>query len=253
MMETIGDVAARCSVAVRPGLAGGLLRGDRAVEPLEEYVAAAGGYAGSGAGGLDAEGLLDLIEQSGLGGGGGAAFPLATKARAVRRVAKWRGAPIVVAKGEGGGRASIKARWLLRNRPHLVLAGLRRAAGAVGADRAFVYLSDPLAARSAASALEEAERAGRLTLPVGITVVEPAYVAGEETAAVRAINGGPAKPTDKPPRPFEARVSDRPTLVSNVETLANLPFRCGDGEVDWPAAPGASWGRTTARSRSRRR
>jgi NADH:ubiquinone oxidoreductase subunit F (NADH-binding) len=41
---------------------------------------------------------------------------------------------------------------------------------------------------------------------------------------VRAINGGPAKPSDKPPRPFEAGVAGRPTLVSNVETLANLPF-----------------------------
>jgi NADH:ubiquinone oxidoreductase subunit F (NADH-binding) len=59
---------------------------------------------------------------------------------------------------------------------------------------------------------------------VEITVVEPGYVAGEETAAVRAINGGPAKPADKPPRPFEAGVANRPTLVSNVETLANLPY-----------------------------
>ncbi len=223
-METIGDVAAPCSVAVRPGLAGRLLRSDSAVEPLEEYVAAAGGYQDSSTGGLDAGSLLDLIEQSGLRGRGGAAFPLATKARAVRRVAKWRGTPVVVANGEEGEPASIKDRWLLRNRPHLVLDGLRLAAAAVGADRGVVYLSDPLAARSVASALEEAERAGRLTLPVGITVVEPAYVAGEETAAVRAINGGPAKPTDKPPRPFEAGVADRPTLVSNVETLANLPF-----------------------------
>ena len=53
--------------------------------------------------------------------------------------------------------------------------------------------------------------------------VEPTYVAGEETAAVRALNGGPAKPSDKPPRPFEWR-DWPPTLVSNVETLANLPF-----------------------------
>src|SRR5260370_15485086 len=96
-METAEGVAAPCSVAVRPGLAGRLLRGDPAVEPLEEYVAAAGGYAGSGAGGLDAEGLLDLIEQSGLRGRGGAAFPLATKARAVRRAAKWRSPPHGVA------------------------------------------------------------------------------------------------------------------------------------------------------------
>src|SRR5260221_10503190 len=116
-METTEDVAAPCSVAVRPGLAGRLLRGDPAVEPLEEYVAAAGGYAGSGAGGLDAEGLLDLIEQSGLRGRGGAAFPLATKARAVRRVEKWRGTPLVVANGEAGEPATINDPVLPCNQP----------------------------------------------------------------------------------------------------------------------------------------
>src|SRR5262245_55432458 len=59
---------------------------------------------------------------------------------------------------------------------------------------------------------------------VSVLTVEPTYVAGEEPAAVRRINGGAAKPTDKPPRPFEEGVSGLPTMVSNVETLANLPF-----------------------------
>ena len=91
----------------------------------------------------------------------------------------------------------------------------------MGASDAYIYLSDPLAARSVTEALAEASLGG---LRVGVVCVEPAYVAGEESAAVRAINGGPAKPTEKPPRPFELGVADRPTLVSNVETLANLPF-----------------------------
>ena len=59
---------------------------------------------------------------------------------------------------------------------------------------------------------------------VSVVTVDAGYVAGEETAAVRVVNGGPAKPTDKPPRPFEQGVAGLPTLVSNVETLANLPF-----------------------------
>ena len=73
--------------------------------------------------------------------------------------------------------------------------------------------------------------------------VDAGYVAGEETAAVRAINGGPAKPTDKPPRPFEQGVGGHPTLVSNVETLANLPFVLRHGadayrSVGTSASPG---------------
>ena len=64
--------------------------------------------------------------------------------------------------------------------------------------------------------------------------VEPGYVAGEETAAVRVINGGPPKPTDKPPRPFEEGVAGVPTLVSNVETLANLPFIHAHGAQSYP-------------------
>jgi NADH:ubiquinone oxidoreductase subunit F (NADH-binding) len=227
-METTGDVTATCAVAALPGLAIRLLsqeqlREDATPESLDAYAAGAG-YRDGPAGRPGADDLLDAIEQSGLRGRGGAAFPFAVKARAVRRVARWTQPPVVVANGEEGEPASVKDRWLLRNRPHLVLDGLRLAAAVAGADQAYVYVSDPAAARSVAGALRDAELAGRLGVPVDITVVEPAYVAGEETAAVRAINGGPAKPSDKPPRPFEAGVAGRPTLVSNVETLANLPF-----------------------------
>jgi NADH:ubiquinone oxidoreductase subunit F (NADH-binding) len=78
---------------------------------------------------------------------------------------------------------------------------------------------------------------------VAVRVVDPGYIAGEETAAVRALNGGPVKPTDKPPRPFEVGVDGRPTLVSNVETLANLPFIQQHGsaafrEQGTPRSPG---------------
>src|SRR5258708_12954656 len=87
-MEAFREVAARCSVAVRPGLAARLLRRDPAAESLEEYVADVGGYQDSPARVLDGEGLLDLIQQSGLRARGGPAFPLATNAGAVGRFAK---------------------------------------------------------------------------------------------------------------------------------------------------------------------
>jgi NADH:ubiquinone oxidoreductase subunit F (NADH-binding) len=168
--------------------------------------------------------LLGEVERSGLQGRGGAAFPLAVKLRAVRNNGLAAGGTVVVANGEEGEPASIKDRWLLRHRPHLVLDGLRLAAAIVAADRAYVYVSDPESARSVETALAELEPVVFGDIPVELWNVDPGYIAGEETAVTRAINGGPVKPTDKPPRPFESGVGGRPTLVSNVETLANLPY-----------------------------
>lgn len=157
-------------------------------------------------------------------GRGGAGFPFAVKARAVRDNGRVAGGAVVVANGEEGEPASIKDRWLLRNRPHLILDGLRLAAAMVGADRAYVYVSDADSARSVESALAELGTDALGGVAVEVYTVEAGYVAGEETAAVRALNGGPVKPTDKPPRPFQEGVDGLPTLVSNVETLAGLPF-----------------------------
>lgn len=165
----------------------------------------------------DDEALLRAVEKTDLLGRGGAAFPLAVKLRAVR---ERPGPRYAVANGEEGEPLSVKDRWLLRVRPHLVLDGLFRAAAVIRADRTFVYVSDPIAAASVRNALAELDRT---PVPVDVVEVAPAYVAGEETAVVRALNGGPALPTDKPPRPFESGVAGAPTLVSNVETLANLP------------------------------
>lgn len=208
--------SASITTATPPGLQARLLAGQR--EDLAAY-RALGGYRPL----ADTEELLREVESSGLVGRGGAAFPLAVKLRAVRDNGRVSGGAVVVANGEEGEPASIKDRWLLRNRPHLILDGLRLAAAIVGAERAHVYVSDPESAHSVETALGELD-SGALGVTVGMLTVAPGYVAGEETAAVRALNGGPAKPTDKPPRPFETGVGDRPTLVSNVETLANLPF-----------------------------
>ena len=206
-------------VTAWPGGTPRLLRQISGVEDYDTYMWT-GGYRVLS----DPDELLDEVESSGLLGRGGAAFPLAIKLRSVRGAARRGHATVVVANGEEGEPASVKDRWLQRHRPHLVLDGLRLAARIVGADQAYVYVSDTEAARSVGAALAElSEHAlGRLT--INVYTVDPGYVAGEETAAVRAINGGPAKPTDKPPRPFEQGVGGRPTLVSNVETLANLPY-----------------------------
>ncbi len=193
-------------------------------EDLPRY-RARGGYAD----GLRGPALIDAVEASGLRGRGGAAFPLAVK---LRTIAAHPGETVLVANGEEGEPASIKDRWLLRRRPHLVLDGVLRAAEAAGVSRAIVYVSDAEAAARIEAAIAEL---GETSPPVTLHRVAKAYVAGEETAAVRAIDGGLAKPTDKPPRPFEAGVGGRPTLVANVETLANLPFIATQGAASFAA------------------
>lgn len=173
----------------------------------------------------DASTLHGSIERAGLDGRGGAGFPLARK---LATVAQAPGPRVVVANGEEGEPASVKDRWLLRHRPHLVLDGLRIAANLVSAHEAYVYVSDEQSARSIAAALEELDRLEDLVEadqrgPRPTLVRVPAsYVAGEETSVVRFIDGGEAKPTLKPPRPFESGVHGSPTLVSNVESLARL-------------------------------
>lgn len=183
------------------------------------------GYLGTGGYGAleNPQELLDTVQASGLLGRGGAAFPLAVKLRTVRDNGRAAGGAVVIANGEEGEPASIKDRWLLRNRPHAILDGLRLAALVVNAHRAVLYTSDAASAHSVERALAETDgHPGGIA--VELVTVAPGYVAGEETAAVRVVNGGPAKPTDKPPRPFEEGVGGHPTLVSNVETLAHLAY-----------------------------
>ncbi len=103
----------------------------------------------------------------------------------------------------------------------------------VGADRTYVYVSDPESARSVEAALAELGPGAFDGVAVEVRSVEPGYIAGEETAAVRALNGGPVKPTDKPPRPFQEGVGGLPTLVSNVETLATLPYLQRHGSAEF--------------------
>jgi NADH:ubiquinone oxidoreductase subunit F (NADH-binding) len=205
------------AVTVWPGLEPRLLR--QGGEDYAEY-RDSGGYRPLD----DPDGLLSQIDLSGILGRGGAAFPLAVKLKTVRANGVEAGGAVVVANGEEGEPASIKDRWLLRHRPHLVLDGLRLAARMVSAERAHLYVSDRCAAESVQSALAEVDRDVLSGLSISVLTVDPGYVAGEETAAVRALNGGPAKPTDKPPRPFEEGVGRLPTMVSNVETLALIPF-----------------------------
>lgn len=186
-------------------------------EDAAAYLAAGGYRTPTGPGPL-----LRRLQQADLCGRGGAGFPVARKLEAV--LAQPPGPRIVVANVAEGEPASVKDRFLGRRRPHLVLDGVAHAAAAVAADRAYVQVSDVLAAQSLTLALAE-HPAG---IPVTVSLVAEAYVAGEESAVVRHLGGGPALPRAKPPRAFEAGVDGLPTLVHNAETLAAIALAADD-------------------------
>jgi NADH:ubiquinone oxidoreductase subunit F (NADH-binding) len=163
------------------------------------------------------EALIDAAAAAGLRGRGGAAFPAAVKLRAV---AAQRGRRALVANGAEGEPMSAKDRVLLERVPELVLDGVLLAAQAVGARDVVIAVK-----RSAPAAQEAVLRAlagRRDARGVRVQTVPDAYLAGEETALLRNLDGGPVKPTLTPPLPYERGLGRRPTLVSNVETLAQL-------------------------------
>jgi NADH-quinone oxidoreductase subunit F len=161
--------------------------------------------------------LIEDVEASGLRGRGGAWFPAARKWRSVRAEG---GEPVVVGNGAEGEPGSIKDRHIMRHRSSDVVEGLGIAAEAVGAGEAFFYLKGSFSAEGAA--LEEALRGGRAELSVRVVRGEDGYIAGEETAALEALEGRRGWPRPKPPLPYAVGYRGRPTLVQNVETLSRV-------------------------------
>jgi NADH:ubiquinone oxidoreductase subunit F (NADH-binding) len=168
-------------------------------------------------GGSDA--LISTIEQAGLTGRGGAAFPTARKMRAVAEGKK----AVVVGNGAEGEPAAWKDRALLTTNPHLVLDGLQLAAEALDASKVYLYLQDDsLVGASIDRAIDE-RRASRVDhIDVEVVTAPTRFISGEESALSNRVSGGPAKPRFTPPRVFERGVKNRPTLVQNVETLGHI-------------------------------
>ncbi|HET9689778.1 MAG TPA: NADH-ubiquinone oxidoreductase-F iron-sulfur binding region domain-containing protein [Acidimicrobiales bacterium] len=158
-------------------------------------------------------GLVDLARRADLRGRGGAAFPTATKLAAVAAA----GGDVVVANGTEGEPLSGKDKVLLTASPHLVIDGLHLAAAAVGASRRIICVErgHPAVERAVRAALAE-----RRDHSIEVVPTPRRYVAGQETALVDWIDGGPGRPTLD--LPFVRGVGGRPTLVDNVETLAAL-------------------------------
>jgi NADH:ubiquinone oxidoreductase subunit F (NADH-binding) len=179
---------------------------------------------------FDLRELVALLEECALRGRGGAGFPVGGKLRAV---ARRRRAPVVVVNGVEAEPASEKDRTLLGHTPHLVLDGAQVAARALGAVEVVVCVPATGEWVAAAASAAVAERDGPLDdVPTRVASVPDGYVAGEETALVSYLNGGPPLPAFRPPYPFEQGVHRRPTLVNNAETLAHVALIVRHG-IDW--------------------
>jgi NADH:ubiquinone oxidoreductase subunit F (NADH-binding) len=213
------------------------VRDDGRPVSLAEHLDREGSLPVGRGGGAHAE-LIELVTASGLLGRGGGAFPTGQKLRAVAE----RGRnPIVLINGVEGELISSKDHVLLAQVPHLVLDGAAVAAAAIGAREAIVAVgagsSRGFAAIGAAIGERERRRVDRVSFR--LIRAPDRFVAGEETALVNFVNGGPAKPTFTPPRPYERGVRGVATLVQNVETVANLALLARYGPY-WFRALGTS-------------
>ena len=141
----------------------------------------------------------------------------------------------MVVNGTEAEPVSGKDKLLLRHLPHLVLDGAVAAAQALGAREAIVVIDERAAAeRAILEHAIEIRRRRRLDgkIELRLAASPGGFVAGEETAVVNLLNGREAKPTFKPPLPFERGVGGAPTLVQNVETLAHIALIARHGG-DW--------------------
>jgi len=164
--------------------------------------------------------LIHTIESAGLTGRGGAAFPTHRKLTAV---ADQKGTPVVVGNGAEGEPASDKDKTLLWSSPNLVLDGLQLAAEAVGARKVHLYVHrEPRLLQHLESVLAQRAGSGLDRLRISLVSAPPRFLAGEESALANRVEGGAALPRFTPPRIFERGVNGAPTLVQNVETLAQL-------------------------------
>jgi NADH:ubiquinone oxidoreductase subunit F (NADH-binding) len=160
--------------------------------------------------------LIAMIDRAGLSGRGGGGFPTGRKLATVTGRK-----PVVVGNGAEGEPLSRKDAHLLSLAPHLVLDGLDAAASAIGADKVYLYLHAG-AVGAVNAALAERRSAGLDRHRVEVVAAPDRFVAGEESAAIRRIEGGPALPRDRTVVTAVSGVRGRPTLVNNVETLAHM-------------------------------
>ncbi len=211
---------------------------------IEDYIAY-GGYQGlmKALNEMTPQQVLDEITKSGLRGRGGAGFPTGLKWATVAKANPDKyphhlpngmdARKFVICNGDEGDPGAFMDRSVLEGDPHRILEGMAIAAYAVGANKGFAYVRAeyPMAVKRLRAAIRQANRAGLLgnniagtafSFDVEVRLGAGAFVCGEETALMASIEGGRGTPRPRPPFPAEYGLWGRPTLINNVETLANI-------------------------------
>jgi NADH-quinone oxidoreductase subunit F len=208
-------------------------------EKIEEYIANAGYQAlGKALTQMPPAQVIDEVKRSGLRGRGGAGFPTGKK---------WEFASIydsdekfVICNADEGDPGAFMDRSVMEGDAHSVIEGMALAGYAIGAHQGYVYIRAeyPLAVNRLKIALSQAREAGLLgknilgtefSFDIDIRLGAGAFVCGEETALIHSIEGGRGEPRNKPPFPAQSGLWEKPTIVNNVETLANIPLIFQEG------------------------
>ena len=201
----------------------------------------------------DPDYVIDQITKSGLRGRGGGGFPTGMKWKFT--AANRGGKSYVVCNGDEGDPGAFMDHSVMEGDPHKLLEGMAIAGFAVGADEAYIYVRAeyPLAIKRLKIAIKEAEERHYLgknilgsdfSFTIHIKEGAGAFVCGEETALIASIEGERGMPRPKPPFPANKGLFGRPTLINNVETLANVPVIMLKG-ADWFAQMGTETSKGT--------
>jgi NADH:ubiquinone oxidoreductase subunit F (NADH-binding) len=214
---------------------------------IDEYLAR-GGYSGLAKAIREqtpAE-LCGLIERSGLRGRGGGGFKTGVKWTIAQKQAAEQ--KYMVCNADEGDPGAFMDRAVIEGDPHRVLEGLAIAAYAIGASKAYVYIRAeyPLAITRLQQAIAQAMAFGLLghnvldsgfSLEIALKQGAGAFVCGEETALLHSIEGRRGMPRPRPPFPAVRGLFGKPTVINNVETLANVPAIVRHGDA-WFASIG---------------
>jgi bidirectional [NiFe] hydrogenase diaphorase subunit len=176
--------------------------------------------------------VIEQVVASGMRGRGGAGFPSGLKWTAVSKAVS--NTKFVICNADEGDPGAFMDRSVLESDPHRVIEGMAIAAYAVGARHGYVYVRAeyPLAVKRVRTAIAQAERLGvlgsgifntRFDFKIEVRLGAGAFVCGEETALIASIEGRLGRPRPRPPFPAEFGLWGCPTLINNVETLANIP------------------------------